>query len=187
MKTIIFIIFAFIGTSVYAQPRPQVSSTRFTPIGEKIKKLPLASSLAKMKPSTGFVLSTAKMKSSNNWSLSFRKPDYVTSEEVEFNVNDESTLQASTLVVSYPANMGGIYVFEMNIGLFFMVKDFEFKVTCNGVTQLISLTNNVTDDSRYFDNKLVFAVTVPNTAFILKVITNSAPWKFRNCEITPMK
>jgi hypothetical protein len=187
VKSILLIILACICTNVYAQPKPQVSSTRFTPISEKIKKLPAASSLAKMKPSTGFILSPARMTLSNKWTLSFRKPDLVNSQEVEFYVNDESTLNASTFIISYPANVGGIYVVEMNISMLAMVENFEFKVIGGGVTQLISLANNGTGNTEYYDNKLVFAVTIPNSASFIKILTKSAPWKFRNCEITPME
>ena len=187
MKTIILILLVSICSNAYAQPRTQAGATNFTPIAEKIKKISSANNLAKMKAATGIVLNSSKLTASNNIALHFMKPDLVTPQEVEFYVNNESTLKGSTFKTYFPENLGGVYVFELNIALFFMVEEFTFKVKCAGVTQMITIANNITGDKEYYDNKLVFAVTIPNSSSRVEILTTSAPWKFRNVEITPMK
>lgn len=190
VKTIILIILACICTHVYAQPgeMPQLSATKFLSISEKIKKLPSASSLAKMKPDMGFILSPAKMTAGNNIYIIFRNAFKVTPQEVELDNLNKSHMYHAGVLASFPANMGGIYVFELNIALFrFVREDFNFKITCAGTTQTVTLPHITGGSTDYVDDKLVFAVTIPNSACWVEVITTDGSWKFRNCEITAMK
>lgn len=188
MKTILIILFGLACTNVYAQQpeKLKASSTKFSPISQKILKIQTSIDLSKMKPSIGTALGTAKMKAANGVYLSFFRPENVWPEEVEFFMNEGLDSRGSELRIIFPHNSGGVYICELNVGLFHATLKPVFTITINGVTQSITLTNTSVAGQRFTDNKLIFAVTIPGTYTIVQIVGTSQ-WLFRNCEIIPMK